>query len=117
YGSCRAPSKVREQQKNSPKRLSLAESGARMETVVDGAQARLDHMRVDLRRRQIAMAEHHLNRPEVGAPLEQVRRERMPHDVRAERRRQVGAAAVLFQDFPEADPAERPAARVEEQAR
>ncbi len=45
-----------------------------MEPVVDLPQARLEHVRVDLRRRQIGMPEHGLDRPEVGAAIEQVGR-------------------------------------------
>src|SRR5581483_12036584 len=37
------------------KRLSLSDLGAGVEPVVDGAQARLEHVRVDLRRRQIGV--------------------------------------------------------------
>src|SRR5687767_11619093 len=75
------------------KRLSLSESRPRMESIVDGAQTRFDNMRVNLRRRQVCVAEHHLNRPKIGAPFEQVRGERMTDHVRAERTREVGAAA------------------------
>ena len=62
-----------------------------MKPVVDRAQPRLEHVRVDLRRRQVGVAEHHLNGAQVGAALEQVRRERMPQHVRAERRAEAGA--------------------------
>ena len=81
---------------------SLA-SVARVKLVVDGAQPRIEDVRVDLRRRQIAVAEHHLDRAQVGAALEQVRGERMPQHVRAERARHTGPLAVLLQDLPEAD--------------
>jgi hypothetical protein len=39
-------------------------------------------MRVDLRRRNIGMTEHHLNRPEIRAAFEQMRRKRMAKHVR-----------------------------------
>ena len=45
--------------------------------------ARLD-MRIDLGRRDIGMPEHLLQRPQIGAPREQVSRERMAQDVRAD---------------------------------
>ena len=42
----------------------------RMKTVVHGAHPLLEHVRVDLRRRQIRVPEHHLNRAQVRAALE-----------------------------------------------
>src|SRR5437667_12291423 len=63
------------------------------------------------------MSEHHLNGAEIGAALEQVRRERVPNRVRAERPRQIAAPRVRFEDLPEPDAAERAAPRVEEQPR
>ena len=58
----------------------------RVELVVDRAQARLQHVRVNLRRRQIGVAQHHLDGPEIGAAFEQMRRERVPQHVRAQLR-------------------------------
>src|SRR3954465_8880246 len=113
-----APSKTLNREKRrAGKRLSLSESGPRVETIVGGPQPRLEHVRVDLRRGQIGVTEHQLNRAQIGAALEEVRRERVPQDVRADRRRQSGGARVPFENLPEADAAQRPAARVEEQAR
>lgn len=40
------------------------------------------NMCVDLRRRNIRMAEHHLDRPKIRAAFEQMRRERMSKHVR-----------------------------------
>ena len=40
------------------------------------------NMRVDLRRRNIRMAEHYLNRPKIRTTFEQMRRKRMPEHVR-----------------------------------
>src|SRR5437016_5037931 len=88
------------------KRLSLSESGPRVEAIVDGAEPGLEHVCVYLRRRQIGVAEHQLNRPQIGAPLEQVRRERVPQDVRAQRPRQAGLDRVLLEDLPEPDAAQ-----------
>ena len=85
-----------------------------MEAIVNRPQPRFEHVRVDLRRRQIGMTEHQLNGAEIGAALEQMRRERMPQYVRAERRGETGPAAVLLEDLPETDAAERTAARVDE---
>src|SRR5215813_8389200 len=97
--------------------LSLAELWARVEAIIDSAQARFEHVSIDLRRRQIGVTEHHLNRAKIGAPFEQVRRERMPHHVWAQRARESGLDAVTLQNFPEADARQRPAARVDEEAR
>src|SRR3954447_3397905 len=103
---------------NSPgKTVKSIRSGAGVETIVDDSQPCLEDVRVDLRRRYIGVAEHQLNGPQVSAALEQVRRERMAEHVRADRRRQIGAARVVLQDLPEADAAQRAAARVEEQPR
>jgi hypothetical protein len=46
-----------------------------VEAIVYDTKAGFEHMRVDLRRRQIGMTEHHLNRSQVGAALEEVRGE------------------------------------------
>jgi hypothetical protein len=66
------------------KRFSLAESRPWMKSIVDRAQPRFEDVRVDLRGRQIGVAEHHLNRAQVGATLEQVCGERVPKHVRAD---------------------------------
>ncbi len=87
-----------------------------MKAIVDGSETRLQDVRVDLRGGQIGVAEHHLDRAEIGTALEQVRRERVADYVRAERRADTGASAVRPQNLPEPDPAERPAAAVDEHA-
>src|SRR5690349_10834911 len=94
------------------KRLSLADSCAWMKTVVDRTQTRFEDVRVDLRRREVGVAEHQLNGAQVGAALEQMRRERMPQHVRAQRARELRLAAVALQDLPESDAAHGAAARV-----
>jgi len=55
---------------------------ARVRTVVDATQAPSVHMRIDLRRRERAVAEQLLDRPQVGAALQQVRREGVPQQMR-----------------------------------
>src|SRR5439155_20212781 len=67
-------------------------SGPRVRLVVDAAQAAAVYMAVQLRRRQRAVTQQVLDRAQVGAALQQVRRERMPQAVRmrehaAQRRR------------------------------
>ena len=71
-------------------------------------------MRVDLCRRQIGVAEHDLDRAQIGAPLEQVRGERVAQDVRAEVAAQAGRPTVRFEDLPEPDPRQRAAPGVDE---
>src|SRR5262245_49175127 len=97
--------------------VKSSRSSTRVETIVDRAQPRVEDVCVDLRRRQIGVAEHQLNRAEVGAALEQVRREGVAQDVRTQRPRQLRGARVALQDLPEPDTAQRTAARVHEQAR
>src|SRR3954469_1552057 len=82
--------------------LSLAESGPRVEAVIHGLEARLQHVRVDLRRGQVAVPEHHLDRAQVGAAFEQMRREGVPQRVRAERAGEPGRGAMPLEDLPEA---------------
>ena len=53
-----------------------------MGAVVDAAEPPSVHVAVELRGRQGAMAEKLLDRSQVGAALEQVRRERVPQPVR-----------------------------------
>ena len=69
-----------------------------MSGLVDGPQTIAGHVGVDLRRRQIGMAEELLHCPEVGSSLEQVGGVRMPECVGM-----AGAAVrewVLRQDTP-----------------
>src|SRR5262249_35011409 len=77
-------------------------SGAKL--VIHRPETRLQNVRVDLRGRQIGVAEHHLDRAEIGASLEEVRRKRMSQHVRAQAARDAGLDAVLLQDLPETDP-------------
>src|SRR6478736_3416393 len=88
---------------------------ARMEAVVDLAESRFENVRVDLRRREIGVAEHRLNRAEIGATLEQMRRERMPQYVRTEAAADAGAATASLENLPEAETRQPgAAARVDE---
>ena len=65
-----------------------------MKRVVHLPQPRLEHVRVDLRRRQVGVAEHGLDRAQIGAALEQVRRKRVAQDVRTEVRADAGLPPV-----------------------
>ena len=79
-----------------------------MEPSYDLPQARLEHVRVDLRRRQIGVPEHRLDRAQIRAALEQVRREGMPQHVRRQMTADAGLLAVDAQQLPEAGPRQRP---------
>src|SRR6185369_12903978 len=94
-------------------------SGPWMKAVVDRAHPLLQHMRVDLRRRQIGVAKHHLNGSQIGTTFEQMGGERMLECVRAECRPHVRTPAIRFQNLPEADARESwsATARVYEQPR
>src|SRR5690606_13374926 len=56
--------------------------GQRMALFHDPPQPLLQHMRVDLCGGDVRMSQHLLQAPEVGAVLEQMRRERMSQNVR-----------------------------------
>ena len=72
-------------------------------------------MRVDLRRRDVGVAEHLLQRAQVAAAGEQMRRERVAQRVRAHPALQAGAARVALDDLVEALAREAAAAVVDEQ--
>src|SRR3982751_5389782 len=80
--------------------------------------ASIGYVGVELRRREVGVAEHLLHRPEVCAPLEQVRRERVPEQVRVDALRvEAGLAGELAEDQERAGAGERAAARIQEQLR
>src|SRR5262245_48052503 len=66
------------------KQLSLSESRARMEAIVDCAQASLEDVGVNLCRREIGMTEHHLDGAQIRPALEQMRRKRVSNHMRTE---------------------------------
>ena len=49
----------------------------RVELIVNGAHALLEHVCVDLRGREIGVAQHHLDGSEVCTALEEMRRKRV----------------------------------------
>src|SRR5713226_8709103 len=51
--------------------------GPRVELVVNAPQTGARNLRVDLRGGDVRVPEHHLEGPQIGAVLEQVRRERV----------------------------------------
>src|SRR2546423_13557972 len=58
-------------------------------------------MRIDLRSRNIGVAEHLLNNPQIGAVPEQMRRETMPEKVRVNGLLQSRPSCVFFYNLPD----------------
>ena len=79
-----------------------AGSRSRVESLgPEARKTRLVHVRVDLCRRQVGVPEHHLDRAQVSAAVEQVGRKRVPEDVRLSRRVDARLDRVLLQNLPE----------------
>src|SRR5438477_11915008 len=70
-------------------------------------------MRVNLRRRDVGVAEHFLNGTKVGATLEQVCGERVSQCMRRDVLRNLRPLDVVAQDLPGAHARERASARVQ----
>ena len=62
-----------------------------MKAVIYRAHPLLQDVRVDLRRGEVGVAEHHLDGAQVRAAFEQMRGEGVPQHVRTERRRDARA--------------------------
>src|SRR3954451_8324191 len=92
-------------------------SGARVRLEVDVLQAVAREMRVELSGGDVGVAEHLLDRAEVAAAGEQVRRERVPERVRRHAVGEAGGRRVPADDLVEALAGERLAAEVDEQVR
>src|SRR4029077_488734 len=90
-------------------------SSSWVKTIVHTPQTRLQDVRINLRGRKIRVPQHHLDGAQVGPAFEQVRRKRMADDVRAQRARHPPRRAMAFENLPEPHPAQRAAARVDEQ--
>jgi hypothetical protein len=90
----------------------------RVRLEVDLAPAPVGDVRVALRRAEICVAEHLLHGTEVGATLEEMRRERVPEQVWMDAAGlEAGALGELLQDEERARASERAASRVEKQFR
>src|SRR3954470_4079842 len=74
----------------------------RVVAVVDAPQASLEDVRVNLRRGQVGVPQHHLDGAQVGAAIEEMGGEGMADDVRAQRVPHADRRAVPFQQLPEA---------------
>src|SRR5260370_1967347 len=81
------------------------------------AQMRARHVRVDLRRRDIAVAEHFLHRAQVRAALQQMRREAMTQRMRADPREPRIARRPSLQRLEETLPSHRAPQPAHEQRR
>src|SRR3954462_1707841 len=80
---------------------TLPGAGPRVGVEVDVLQPLGREVGVDLRRRDIRVAEHLLQRAQVAAAGEQVRRERVAEGVRAHAVLEPGAAGVALDDLVE----------------
>jgi hypothetical protein len=90
-----------------------------MKAIVQRTHSGIENVGIDLGRRQIGVAKHHLNRSQIGAALEQMRRKRVSQHVRADLGRESHAFSIGFEDLPEPnarDPRTAPA-RVDEETR
>src|ERR1700722_6095814 len=63
-------------------------------------QALLDHVRVDLCRGNIRVAQHELDRAEVRTPFEKVRGKTVPQLVRRKAAEKTEATSVVMQNLP-----------------
>ena len=87
-----------------------------MRSEVQLAPASIGYVRVELGGREIGVAEHLLDAAQVGAALEQMRRERVAEQVRMHALRlEPGLLGEAAQDQEGAGAGERPAARVQEE--
>src|SRR6476660_3395128 len=87
----------------------------RMELLVNLPQILAVDMRVDLRRRDVRVAEHLLHGAKVGAALQKMRRERMPQGVRRDVLLYAGRFHVPAEDLPGTHAAERTSGGIQEQ--
>src|SRR5687767_7473935 len=91
-------------------------SRAGMILPVNGPEILPIDVRVELSRRDVGVAQHLLDGAQIGAPLQQVRGERMPQRMRRYVLRDAGPLDVLAKDLPRTHAGERLAARVQKQA-
>ena len=73
-----------------------------MKSPMDSFKPLLIDMRIDLRRRNISVAQHFLDDPQIGAVPEEMRRETVPEKVRVNILLQSGPPCMFFHDLPDA---------------
>ena len=66
-------------------------------------QTFLDHVRVNLRRRNVRVTKHHLHRTKVRASIEQMRGKAMTEHVRGQRLAEAGFPPIFPQALPKCD--------------
>src|SRR6266849_5777230 len=88
-----------------------------MMSLVNLLQPLLDNVRVDLRCRNVGVAEHQLHRSQIRAALQQMRGKTMPQHVRSQRHAQPRPPSIGRKNFPDADAAQLAAPPVNEQRR
>src|SRR5215204_4746518 len=89
-------------------------SAARVILTMDASKVLAIDVRIDLRRRDVRMPKHFLDRSQIGASLEQMGRKRMAERVRRHVLVDAGALDVFAQDLPRPHARQRLSARVEE---
>src|SRR6266478_9365750 len=81
-------------------------SRARVMRLVDFLQALLDHMRVNLRCRNISVPQHELNGAQIRSPFQQMRGKAVTEFMRSQASAQTQLDSVIVQDLPDRDTAE-----------
>src|SRR5207302_1036030 len=82
---------------------------------VNFLQAGLDHMRVNLRCRNISVPQHELDGTQIRSPLQEMRGEAVTEFMRSQASAQTQLDAVIMQDLPDGDAAEPAAGYRQEQ--
>src|SRR3990172_1983593 len=82
---------------------------------VDSLEVAALDVRVDLGGRDVGVAQHGLDGPQIGAASEEVRRERVAQLVGGDAPRYAGSARVPAEELPEALPGHAGAPRCDEQ--
>ena len=86
---------------------------SRMMSPVNFLESRTVHVSVNLRRRDIRMAEHRLHRAKIGASFEKMGSKRMAQSVRRYSLFDAGRQSVTANELPEPLPRQRPARAVD----
>jgi len=72
-----------------------------MKLVINAAEPLAAHVRVDLRRRDLAMPQHELDGAQIRSPFQKMGGKRMPQDMRADVRGETGLTGILPEQLPE----------------
>ena len=85
---------------DNPECLRLLRPGVKLP--MHSFESLLIDMRINLRRRNIRVAQHLLDDPQIGAVPEQMRRETMPEKMRVDIFLESSPLCVFFHDLPDA---------------